>query len=140
MIALTAQEIAADAGGKLLQGPEDARVTSVCTDSRKIVPGCLFIALTGENFDGHGFCAAAAEQGAAAVLVSRPVDLPAGVAVILTEDSLLGLQRLAAAHRQRWGKFVIGLTGSNGKTSTKDLCLSVLSVAAKMPSAFSKWG
>jgi UDP-N-acetylmuramoyl-tripeptide--D-alanyl-D-alanine ligase len=130
MISLTVSEIAADAGGQLIQGDATTLVTGVSTDSRKIAQGCLFVALVGENFDGHGFCQLAASGGAAALLVSKiPSELASEVPVILVEDTLLALQRLAAAHRLRWGGIVVGLTGSNGKTSTKDLTKAILSVS-----------
>lgn len=126
----TVQTIAAWCGAQLLQGSAEAMVTHVSTDTRSIRPGALFVALAGEKFDAHDFAAQAAAAGATALLVSRPVEVPAGTAVLLAEDSLAALQRLAAAWRKVWGGTVIGLTGSNGKTSTKDLVNSVLSQRA----------
>lgn len=113
-------------GGRLLAGDPHAVVGSVCTDTRRITPGCLFVALSGERFDAHDFAAQAIAAGAAAVLVSREVTVPEGAGVILTADPLTGLQSIAAAYRRVWGGVVIGLTGSNGKTSTKDMIRAVL--------------
>ncbi len=113
-------------GGHLLAGDPHAVVDSVCTDTRNITPGCLFVALSGERFDAHEFAAQAIAAGAAAVLVSRPVTVPAGAGVLLVEDTLTGLQAIAAAYRRVWDGLVIGLTGSNGKTSTKDMIRAVL--------------
>ena len=112
--------------GRLLAGDAHAVVGSVCTDTRNITPGCLFVALSGERFDAHDFAAQAIEAGAAAVLVSRVVAVPAGAGVVLVEDTLIALQAMAAAYRRVWDGFVIGLTGSNGKTSTKDMIRAVL--------------
>ena len=113
-------------GGRLLAGDPHAVVGSVCTDSRNILPGCLFVALAGERFDAHDFAAQAITAGAAAVMVSRAVVVPDGAGVVLVDDTLAGLQALAAAYRRLWGGQVIGLTGSNGKTSTKDMIRAVL--------------
>ena len=105
-------------GGRLLAGDPHAVVGSVCTDTRNILPGCLFVALAGERFDACEFAAQAIASGAAAVMVSRAVVVPDGAGVVLVDDTLAGLQALAAAYRRVWGGQVIGLTGSNGKTST----------------------
>jgi UDP-N-acetylmuramoyl-tripeptide--D-alanyl-D-alanine ligase len=113
-------------GGRLLAGDPHAVVGSVCTDTRNILPGCLFVALAGERFDAHDFTAQAIASGAVAVMVSRAVVVPAGAGVVLVDDTLAGLQALAAAYRRVWGGQVIGLTGSNGKTSTKDMIRAVL--------------
>ena len=113
-------------GGRLLAGDPHGVVGSVCTDTRNITPGCLFVALLGERFDAHDFAAQAIEAGAAAVLVSRPVTMPEGAAVLLVDDTLVALQAMAAAYRRVWDGLVIGLTGSNGKTSTKDMIRAVL--------------
>lgn len=104
-----------DAGGRLLAG--------VVTDSRLTTPGTLFVAITGDRVDGHDFVGEALARGAAAALVSRPVDGPS----ILVDDTVAAMGLLAAAARQRLdGCSVIALTGSSGKTSTKDLLAQVL--------------
>ena len=107
----------------------DFEFTGVTTDSRAVKPGELFVALKGDNFDGHDYCAKAVELGAAGVVVSHEVSgLPAGVAVFMVEDTLLAYQQLAHAYRLRkQGLKVFAITGSNGKTSTKDLLAACLS-------------
>jgi len=123
-------QVAEWADGALLQGVPSATVSSVSTDSRKIAPGDLFVALKGEKFDGHKFLADAAGAGAAALMVSTlPVETEAfGGGIIRVKDTLLGLQSLARRHRAASsGLFVVGVTGSNGKTSTKDFLTAVLS-------------
>jgi UDP-N-acetylmuramoyl-tripeptide--D-alanyl-D-alanine ligase len=113
--------------GTLLQGDPTAMIPAVSTDSRSLPPGSLFVALAGEKFDAHNFLDQAAAAGASAYLVSRELPAyPAGE-VILVDDTLLGLQRMAAAWRKAWGGKVLGITGSNGKTSTKDFVTAVLS-------------
>lgn len=113
--------------GLLLQGEGDALVRSVSTDSRTLAPDSLFVALQGENFDAHDFLAVAAANGARAFLVSRELSRYPSGAVILVKDTLVALQALAKSWRKAWGHKVVGLTGSNGKTSTKDLVTAVLS-------------
>ncbi len=106
----------------------DFDFTGVTTDSRAVKPGELFVALKGGNFDGHDYCVKAAELGAAGVVVSRDVEgLPAGVSVFKVEDTLLAYQQLAHAYRlKQQGLKVFAITGSNGKTSTKDLLAACL--------------
>lgn len=123
----TLETLAAWAGGRVLQpGDASTLVGVVGTDSRAVEPGSLFVALKGEKFDAHAFVAEAAERGAAAVMVSREVGVPERAGVILVDDTLTGLQNLARAWRREWGGLVFGITGSNGKTSTKDLTGAVL--------------
>lgn len=114
-------------GGVLVQGDAGAVIAAVSTDTRDIPAGALFVALKGERFDAHDFLAQAVTAGAGALMVSRREGYPDNTAVIRTEDTLEGLQRLARNHRRDWGGIVVGLTGSNGKTSTKDLTRAVLS-------------
>lgn len=121
----TIETIATWAGGTLVQGNPAQTVSEVCTDSRKIPEGSLFVALRGERFDAHDFVPQAAEAGAAAVLVEGG-DLPPGVGCIKVDNTLAALQRIAGAYRQTLSLKVIGLTGSNGKTSTKDMTAAVL--------------
>ncbi len=125
---LTLAAIADFAKGALESGRLEDRVLSVSNDTRTLAPGALYVALRGENFDGHDFVAAAAEAGAAAVLVERgaEVDAPEGVAVVRAADTLSSLQSLAARYRGHLGLTVVGITGSSGKTSTKDLVSAVL--------------
>ena len=105
----------------------DFDFTGVTTDSRSVKPGELFIALKGENFDGHDYCMKAVELGAAGVVVSKDVELPAGVAVFKVADTLLAYQQIARAYRRSLKNLkVFAITGSNGKTSTKDLLAACL--------------
>lgn len=112
----------------------DFDFTGVTTDSRAVKPGELFVALKGGNFDGHDYCVKAAELGAAGVVVSHDVEgLPAGVSVFKVEDTLLAYQQLAHAYRlKQQGLKVFAITGSNGKTSTKDLLAACLGVKYKV--------
>lgn len=111
----------------------DFDFTGVTTDSRSVKPGELFVALKGENFDGHDYCAKAIELGAAGVVVSRDVELPAGVAVFKVQDTLAAYQQIARAYRRSLKALkVFAITGSNGKTSTKDLLAACLSAKYKV--------
>ncbi|MEQ4304460.1 UDP-N-acetylmuramoyl-tripeptide--D-alanyl-D-alanine ligase [Plantactinospora sp. B6F1] len=121
MIPLTLSEVAAAVDGRLVAADPTLRVTGpVEFDSRKVRPGGLFVAFPGEKVDGHDFAASAvATGGAAAVLGSRAVD---GVPMVLVPDARAALGRLARAVLDRLPELtVIGLTGSSGKTTTKDL-------------------
>jgi UDP-N-acetylmuramoyl-tripeptide--D-alanyl-D-alanine ligase len=128
MIQLSIAEIAEITGGTVTgAGPAGGTVTGpVVIDSRQAVPGALFAALPGEHVDGHDYAAAATRQGAAAVLATRP--LPgAGAPVVVVPDVTLALGMLARAVLRRLpGATVIGITGSSGKTSTKDLTAQVV--------------
>lgn len=127
MIPLTVTEVAVLAGGTLANGAGDALVTGpVVIDSRLAGPGTLFAALPGERADGHDFAAAAVARGAAAVLAARP--LPgAGAPVIVVPDVTAALGTLSRAVLARLpGVTVVGITGSSGKTSAKDLTAQVV--------------
>lgn len=123
MIAWQLSELARYSQGQLTGA--DAQFTSVSTDTRTIKSGALFVALAGPTFDGHDFVAAAAEKGAAAALVSRqlPVDLPQ----VVVADPLAALSAFAREWRRQFKIPVVGVTGSNGKTTTKELIGSILS-------------
>ena len=115
------------AGGEIAAGDSTPMFTTICTDSRSLRGGELFLALRGENFDGHNFVAEAARRGAtAAVLEEIPADLPADFAVVRVPNTLVALQQIAANYRRSLATQVVCITGSNGKTSTKDLTWSVL--------------
>jgi UDP-N-acetylmuramoyl-tripeptide--D-alanyl-D-alanine ligase len=127
VIEMTLGEIAAVTGGRLDAGAAPATVVSgaVTFDSRAVEPGGLFVALAGERVDGHDFAAAAITTGAVAAMLAHPVD---GVPAVIVDDPVIGLGRLARAVRDRAPELtVIGVTGSVGKTSTKDLLAAVLS-------------
>lgn len=116
------------AGGHLLAGSAGAAATNICTDSRSLVPGDLFVALRGENFDAHNFVAEAASRGAIGAIVERaPLGLPGTFGIIEVLDTLRALQSLAANYRATLPLKMAGVTGSNGKTSTKDFTHAVLS-------------
>lgn len=127
MIALRLAEVAAAVGGRLQQADSDSVVGGpVLIDSRQATPGSLFVAVPGEHVDGHDFAVAATDAGAVAVLAQRPVDCPA----VLVDDTTEALGRLAGYVRERLPKLlVVGLTGSQGKTSTKDLLAQLLAPA-----------
>ena len=125
MIALTLAELADAVGGRLVDAPDPAVVVRgpVTVDSRLAGPGALFVALPGERADGHDFAVAAVQAGAVAVLATRPVGVPA----VLVDDGVTALGRLARAALARLPQLaLVGVTGSSGKTSTKDLLAQVL--------------
>ncbi len=99
---------------------------TVSTDSRNITPGCLFFALKGDNFNGNLFAREALAKGARVAVVDEDPAQP-DAAIIRVEDVLLTLQQLAAHHREQIGIPILAITGSNGKTTTKELCKAVVS-------------
>lgn len=104
-----------------------ASSTGVSTDSRRIESGVMFFALRGDKFDGNRFAQAALDKGASYAVVSRDSGFADGGKYIVVDDTLEALQALARMHRSRFRIPVIGLTGTNGKTTTKELLCSVLS-------------
>lgn len=125
MIAMTLAEVAQTVGGRLGSGTDGEIVVDgpVVIDSRAAVPGALFVALPGERVDGHDFAAAAVASGAAGVLAAHDLD----VACVVVPDVQTALGELARAVRSRLGRLrVVAVTGSSGKTSTKDLLAQVL--------------
>ncbi len=107
----------------------DREFHGVSTDSRAIEPGMLFIALKGPNHDGHDHVAAAVNAGAVAALVERPLDV--AVPQLIVDDTLKALGRLAAIWREHLGTPLVAVTGSNGKTTVKEMCAAVLSKAGR---------
>ncbi|MEU9139421.1 UDP-N-acetylmuramoyl-tripeptide--D-alanyl-D-alanine ligase [Streptomyces sp. NPDC048404] len=132
MIALSLAEIAAVVGGQTYDIPDpELQVTGpVVRDSREVESGSLFVAFAGERVDGHDFAEAVIAAGAAAVLASRPVGVPA----IVVDDVQTALGALARHVVERLGATLVALTGSAGKTSTKDLIAQVL--RSKAPTVF----
>jgi UDP-N-acetylmuramoyl-tripeptide--D-alanyl-D-alanine ligase len=128
MDSLSLAQIAAFAGGALETGHGDATVSRVSTDSRTLQAGDLFVPLRGENFDGHKFIRQAAERGALGAMVEEKWNgkAPENFALIRVADTLVGYQTLAANYRASLPLKVIAITGSNGKTSTKDFVAAVL--------------
>ncbi len=107
----------------------DLPLSGVSTDTRAIAAGQLFIALRGERFDAHDFLAPAVASGATALLVADETKLPAGVSAVVVDDTRLALGRLAAAWRVQFDIPVIAVTGSNGKTTTKEMIAAILKAA-----------
>ena len=99
----------------------------VTTDSRKVEPGCVFVALKGEHFDGNDFAYQVANDNVAACVIADRKDLPHHERLFIVDDSLTALQELAKLHREKCKATIIGITGTNGKTTTKELVASVLS-------------
>ena len=120
-------QIAAAVNGRLVGA--DVTVEGVSTDTRAIAKGALFIALAGDRFDAHDFLDQAMAAGAGALLVADAGKLPAGVSAVVVDDTRLALGRLAAAWRARFALPVIAVTGSNGKTTTKEMIAAILKVA-----------
>lgn len=127
MASFSIDEVIRATGGKLLGGAGDVRFSGISTDSRKILPGELFVAIIGERFDGHKFLGDALAAGAAGAVIS---ELPSGempgsplIHVPDTRQALLGLARW---HRMRFEIPVAAITGSTGKTTTKDMAFHVL--------------
>jgi len=117
-------QVAAAVGGRLLGA--DVALDGVSTDTRAIAAGQLFIALRGDNFDAHDFLAPAVTSGASALLVADEGKLPAGVPAVVVDDTRLALGRLGAAWRAGFCLPVIAVTGSNGKTTTKEMIAAIL--------------
>ena len=125
---MTIQEIAAAVDGKWLNPRDDApAVTAVCTDSRKLTPGCLFLPWVGEKFDGHDFIGQALDAGAAGCLCARVPETPRDDKFyIQVADTRLALRALASAYRDKFDIPVVQVTGSVGKTTTKEMIAAVL--------------
>ena len=112
--------------GVLAQGDPHTIIDHVSTDTRTLPPGSLFVALTGERFDGHAFVGQAVSAGAMAVMVCDPAGVPGDAACIRVDDTLAGLKDLAAWYRGRFHIPLIAVTGSTGKTSTKEMIAAIL--------------
>jgi UDP-N-acetylmuramoyl-tripeptide--D-alanyl-D-alanine ligase len=131
MKSIKVDEIIRSVNGRLLAGDPVAAVTGVTTDSRKVAPGDLFVALVGDHNDGHDYIDIAVEQGCSAVLASRPEALSAlggalsAVAFILVPDTLIGLQDFARYYISLFDLKKIAVTGSTGKTTTKEMIYAV---------------
>lgn len=135
MLTASADTIVRVTGGLLLAGSGEAVASDVAVDSRAVEPGCVFVALPGERVDGHDYLEASLEAGARVLVVTRPLEeiVPAarkaseaGAAVIRVPDAVRAVQELAAWHRHRLHAVVVGITGSTGKTTTKDFLTSAL--------------
>lgn len=120
--------VAGDCAAELCGNPAGVLVRRVCTDSRAVQTGDLFVCLRGPNFDGHKFAADAVRRGAVAVVAETDLAMggEAGLPILRVDNTRAALGRLAAAHRQRFSIPVIAVAGSNGKTTTKELVAAVL--------------
>ena len=134
MIKLSVKQIADLVRGTIIAGKAKGKIRGVSIDSRKIEKGNLFIALMGENFDGHKFLKAALKNANAAVVEKR-ITLKTQKPVILVKDSLAALQEIAAYWRIKISPKVISVTGSCGKTTTKDLIAYILKEKLKVVAA-----
>ncbi|MFB9378887.1 UDP-N-acetylmuramoyl-tripeptide--D-alanyl-D-alanine ligase [Kineococcus gynurae] len=127
MIPLTAAQVAATTGGRVVSGPPDVLADGeVVVDSRRAGPGAVFVALPGERVDGHDHAGAAVAAGATVILAERAVDVPATAAVVVVADGVAALGALAASVLAGLDPVVVGVTGSQGKTTTKDLLAGLL--------------
>jgi len=131
---LRAGDVAAWSGGVLRQGSPATEFSGVSIDTRTLAAGELFIAIAGPNHDAHGFLAKAAAAGAGGFVILRgrplPAELKPELPVIEVADTTAALGALAAGHRARFRGPVVAITGSNGKTTTKEMCASILGWAA----------
>ncbi len=131
MISVSLSWIAEKVEGTLnTKSVEELQVKGVSTDTRTLEPGDLFIALVGPNHNAHDHLFKALEKGAAAVIVSEPVDCP--LPLIMVADTKLALGKLGAAVKKRVGPKTVGITGSSGKTTVKEMVASILSVKGKV--------
>ncbi len=111
--------------GLALAEPEP--ITAVVTDSRKVVPGCVFVCFPGERVDGHDYAAAAYKAGAAYIVANHPVDGVPEDRTVIVASSHHAMVRMASNYRMLFSPLMIGVTGSVGKTTTKEFCYAVLS-------------
>jgi UDP-N-acetylmuramoyl-tripeptide--D-alanyl-D-alanine ligase len=128
---ITVGELVSAVSGKRVSGSEDNLVGGLSTDSRRMLPGYLFLALKGERYDGHDFVAEAVRGGAMGVIVQSgkalPKELrPNNFVVVTVTSTLNALGDLASWWRRQWGGRVAAITGSNGKTTTKEMAASIL--------------
>jgi UDP-N-acetylmuramoyl-tripeptide--D-alanyl-D-alanine ligase len=128
---LTVTDIIAATGGKVVRMTPDS-FTGISIDSRKIGEGELFIALRGSRFDGHDFLGEALKTGAGAIVSLQTGDFPGDKTIIHVKDTLKALQDIAHFMRLKRSVPVVGITGSNGKTTTKEITASVLSTAYRV--------
>ncbi|HUP45240.1 MAG TPA: UDP-N-acetylmuramoyl-tripeptide--D-alanyl-D-alanine ligase [Thermoanaerobaculia bacterium] len=136
MPTLTFQELANMTGGQVIQGG-DVVTHSVVIDSREVKPDSVFFAIRGERLDGHQFLPQALETARGAVVSVVPGDVPAGKGIVRVGDTTVALQMLARAIRRRMDFTLIGITGSAGKTTTKEM---IATLAATERRTFKSWG
>ncbi|MBN1626455.1 MAG: UDP-N-acetylmuramoyl-tripeptide--D-alanyl-D-alanine ligase [Deltaproteobacteria bacterium] len=129
------EDIISPLKGRLAGGNPGLPVTGVSTDSREILKGCIFFALKGERFDGHDFAVKAMEQGASCIVINKGyrIDAPseADAAIIAVEDTLKALGELASWWRHQFDVKVAAITGSAGKTTTKEMTAAILEMSTR---------
>ena len=118
--------------GEVVYGKAEGRVSGVSIDSRRIRKGNAFFAIKGDNFDGHDFIASAVKKGASCIVAQRNLKRYGGIPVIKVKDTALALGGIARFNRDRFAVPVIAVTGSNGKTTTKDMIADLLSKQLKV--------
>jgi len=130
---LTAEKIAKITGGKLVSSAPQTKITAFVTDSRVVSQGDGFIALKGNRFDAHQFIADVLKKGAAVVVANKTYKVPSGstASFILVDDTLKALQTIAKYHRQNSKLKVAAITGSNGKSTTKQMLRAICSCAGE---------
>lgn len=116
--------------GRLVNGRE-LKVTGVSVDTRSLKPGDLYVAIRGKRLDGHQFCEQAVEKGAVGVVVDTEAAVPTGKVGIVVTDTTEALGRIAFRHRERMSARVVAVTGSNGKTTTKEILAAILALKFK---------
>ena len=128
---LTIAEILKATDGKLIRGDANTTVTQISTDSRTVKCGDLFVPLIGEKFDGHDFLNQVRQKGAIGAVISKQIeaDLPT---IIQVKDTLIALGDIANCHRRKFNLPIVAITGSNGKTTTKDMTAAILSQACSV--------
>ena len=141
MVTMNLRQAARATKGKILRGESDTELTGISTDTRTLLPGELFIALKGANYDAHDFLAdVAGKRAAAAVVHNGAAARPApGLPIVLVEDTTHALGDLAKWHRTRCPTTVIGITGSNGKTTTKEMLFRILDGVVRSIMSFSNF-
>jgi UDP-N-acetylmuramoyl-tripeptide--D-alanyl-D-alanine ligase len=129
LLPLNAGDVADATRGRLVAGDAATPIGRITIDSRALAPGDFFIAIRGERFDGHAFAAAALEHGAIGTLIADAASVPAhtSAVVVIVEDTTRALQEIARWVRRRSGTKVVAITGSAGKTTTKEICGELLS-------------
>ena len=133
---ITVKEVSSAINGRQISGSPDEFVKGLSTDSRKITPGYIFLALKGDRYDGHNFTTNAINAGAMGVIVESDTTIANklfnnNLVVINVSSTLKALGDLASWWRKQWGGKVIAITGSNGKSTTKEMTASILSLKAK---------
>ncbi|MEN8127345.1 MAG: UDP-N-acetylmuramoyl-tripeptide--D-alanyl-D-alanine ligase [Planctomycetota bacterium] len=127
MIPIDASQLAEIIDGEITTGQGVSDLNGVSIDSRAIQPGQAFFAITGENFDGHNYAAAAVEKGATCIVVEREVDAPSQIPSIKVDSCVTALAQFASWYRQQLSAKVIAITGSVGKTTTRQILHQILS-------------